>query len=93
MRTALFDCHVEAGAKLVDFHGFELPIWYSSIQEEHLSCRSAAGMFDVSHMGFFAFKGSKVSDWLEDISTQRISYRQLFDHHDRGNVYSHNEKE
>ena len=73
MRTALFDCHVEAGAKLVDFHGFELPIWYSSIQEEHFSCRSAAGMFDVSHMGFFAFKGSNVSEWLEGISTQRIS--------------------
>ena len=49
-RTALYDSHISAGAKMVDFHGFELPIWYSSIQEEHLQTRSSAGMFDVSHM-------------------------------------------
>lgn len=58
---------------MVDFHGFELPIWYSSIQEEHLACRSSAGMFDVSHMGFFSFRGDKVRQWLESISTQRVS--------------------
>ena len=50
MRTALYTSHVESGANLVDFHGFELPIWYSSI-EEHLATRSVTGMFDVSHMG------------------------------------------
>tara|TARA_B100001175_G_scaffold211515_1_gene179617 strand:+ start:375 stop:1463 length:1089 start_codon:yes stop_codon:yes gene_type:complete len=58
---------------MVDFHGFELPIWYSSIQEEHLACRSSAGMFDVSHMGLFSFNGDKVRQWLESISTQRVS--------------------
>ena len=58
---------------MVDFHGFELPIWYSSIQEEHLACRSSAGMFDVSHMGFFSFRGDNVRQWLESISTQRVS--------------------
>lgn len=73
VRTALYDCHVEAGAKLVDFHGFELPIWYTSIQDEHIACRSAAGMFDVSHMGLFAFEGIDVREWLESISTQRVS--------------------
>ena len=73
VRTALFESHVEAGAKIVDFHGFELPIWYSSIQDEHLACRSAAGIFDVSHMGFFSFQGSNVRSWLEGISTQKIS--------------------
>ena len=73
VRTALYDCHVEAGAKLVDFHGFELPIWYSSIQEEHLACRSTAGMFDVSHMGLFSFEGTGVREWLQSISTQNVS--------------------
>ena len=72
-RTALYDCHLESEAKMVDFHGFELPIWYSSIQEEHLACRSSAGMFDVSHMGLFSFNGDKVRQWLESISTQRVS--------------------
>ncbi len=73
VRTALYDCHLDANAKMVNFHGFELPIWYTSIQEEHLACRSAAGMFDVSHMGFFSFKGNNVRQWIESISTQRVS--------------------
>ena len=55
---------------MVDFHGFELPIWYNSIQEEHLSTRSHAGLFDVSHMGFFRFLGDDVKSWLSGISTQ-----------------------
>ena len=42
---------------MVDFHGYELPIWYSSIQEEHLATRNSAGLFDVSHMGLFRFVG------------------------------------
>lgn len=55
---------------MVDFHGFELPIWYSSIKEEHLATRAAAGMFDVSHMGLFRFVGKGVSEWLSSIGTQ-----------------------
>ena len=70
VRTALYASHVESGANLVDFHGFELPIWYSSIKEEHLATRSAAGMFDVSHMGLFRFVGKGVSEWLTGIGTQ-----------------------
>ena len=44
VRTALYENHLQAGANIVDFHGFELPIWYSSIQEEHTSCRSESGL-------------------------------------------------
>ena len=69
-RTALHESHLEAGAKMVDFHGFELPIWYSSIPEEHLATRNAAGLFDVSHMGFFRFSGKGVRSWLSSIATQ-----------------------
>lgn len=69
-RTALYEAHLDAGGKMVDFHGFELPIWYSSIQEEHLATRTGAGLFDVSHMGFLRFSGDGVRSWLSSISTQ-----------------------
>ncbi len=55
---------------MVDFHGFELPIWYKSIQEEHISTRNSAGVFDVSHMGFFRISGPEVRAWLSSVSTQ-----------------------
>ena len=58
---------------MVDFHGFELPIQYTSIRSEHLTCRSNAGLFDVSHMGFFTFEGDAVRDWLSSVSTQDVS--------------------
>ena len=70
VRTALFEEHVDSDAKMVDFLGYELPIWYTSIQEEHLATRSAAGLFDVSHMGVFRFSGRGVRSWLSSISTQ-----------------------
>ncbi len=87
-RTALFDEHVSLGANIVDFHGFELPIWYSNITEEHLACRSNAGLFDVSHMGSFRFSGANVLGWLESIATQkctaivpgRCAYTHFLDH-------------
>ena len=50
-RTPLHRCHVQAGARLVDFAGWEMPVSYSGILAEHLAVRRAAGLFDVSHMG------------------------------------------
>ena len=73
VRTALYDEHVALEANLVDFHGFELPIWYSNIKEEHLATRSGAGLFDVSHMGSFRFSGDNVREWLEGLATQRVT--------------------
>ena len=73
VRTALYDEHVRLSANIVDFHGFELPIWYSSITEEHLATRSHAGLFDVSHMGSFRFKGHHVRQWLESVATQKVT--------------------
>ena len=70
VRTSLYKSHIECGGKIVDFHGFELPIWYSSIKEEHMATRSTVGIFDVSHMGFFRFVGRNVADWLSGIGTQ-----------------------
>ena len=73
VRTACFDEHLVCGGNMVDFHGFELPIWYSSIAEEHRATRTTAGLFDVSHMGSFRFSGPNVLQWLESISTQKVS--------------------
>ena len=72
VRTSLYDEHVSLQANIVDFHGFELPIWYSSITEEHLACRSTAGLFDVSHMGSFRFSGQGVKEMLDTVSNQKF---------------------
>ena len=73
VRTTLYDAHVERGGNLVDFHGFELPIWYTSMMAEHLNTRENAGLFDVSHMGFFRFSGDNVREWLDGVGTQKAS--------------------
>ncbi|MBJ84869.1 MAG: glycine cleavage system protein T [Euryarchaeota archaeon] len=73
VRTALYDAHVERGGNIVDFHGFELPIWYTSMMEEHLCTRDNAGLFDVSHMGFFRFSGQNVCQWMDKVGTQKAS--------------------
>ena len=58
---------------MVDFHGFELPIWYESIQEEHIKTRNSAGVFDVSHMGFIRISGTDARAWLSSVSTQNCN--------------------
>ena len=51
-RTVLYDLHNELGAKMVPFAGYEMPVQYTAgVMKEHLHCRAAAGLFDVSHMG------------------------------------------
>ncbi len=57
-RTPLYDSHRRLGARMVEFGGFELPVQYTSILEEHTAVREAAGLFDVSHMGQIEFEGS-----------------------------------
>ena len=66
VRTALYEEHLALNGNMVDFHGFELPIWYTNIKDEHLATRSGAGLFDVSHMGSFRFTGEDVRAWLEE---------------------------
>src|SRR5438128_2676750 len=56
-RTPLYDWHVAHGARLVDFAGWDMPVQYSSIVEEHQAVRTAVGLFDISHMGRLSFGG------------------------------------
>ena len=65
MRTSLFDEHIKAKAKMVDFHGWEMPIEYTSIMKEHMNVRTKAGIFDVSHMGDVIVEGPDSGDYLE----------------------------
>src|SRR5260370_29518225 len=57
-RTPLFETHRALGARLVEFSGWEMPVQYSSILEEHRAVRERAGLFDVSHMGEFYVEGA-----------------------------------
>src|SRR5271165_5314228 len=64
-RTVLFDLHLKLGARMTQFGGFEMPVSYSGIIEEHLAVRSAAGLFDLSHMGEFEISGPGALEMLE----------------------------
>src|ERR1700748_594006 len=64
-RTPLYDRHAAAGAKLVPFAGWEMPVQYDGIREEHIAVRTGAGVFDVSHMGQVLTRGPQALDFLQ----------------------------
>lgn len=69
-RTILYDRHVVLGAKIVEFSGWEMPIYYpTGIVEEHLATRKGAGLFDVSHMGRFTIRGAGALKFLQHVLT------------------------
>jgi len=72
-RTPFFDFHRAAGAKLVEFAGYEMPVRYTGDVREHLCVRNAAGLFDVSHMGEFVVRGEGAADWLDRMVTNEVS--------------------
>ena len=71
-KTCLFDEHVKLNAKMEEFAGYEMPIVYTSIKEEHGSIRQDVGMFDVSHMGEFIIKGPEATDFVNHVFTNEI---------------------
>src|SRR5580658_11160123 len=71
-RTALFAAHQKLGARLIDFGGWEMPVQYTGIVEEHLAVRNAAGIFDISHMGEVTVSGSAAEEFLNRILTNDI---------------------
>jgi aminomethyltransferase len=66
-RTPLFDLAVEQKARLTAFSGWEMPVQYSGISSEHEAVRTSAGMFDISHMGKFAFRGRQLREELQPL--------------------------
>ncbi len=71
-RTALYPCHRAAGARMVDFAGWEMPISYRGILEEHRAVRTGAGTFDVSHMGFVEIRGPQAAAFCQKLTTNDI---------------------
>lgn len=72
MQTPLYQSHLDAGAKLVDFFGWQLPIHYGSQIDEHHSVRKSAGVFDVSHMTVVDISGNDAIPWLQHLLTNDV---------------------
>ncbi|MFH2028050.1 MAG: glycine cleavage system aminomethyltransferase GcvT [Nanoarchaeota archaeon] len=72
-RTQLYEEHVKLGAKIVPFAGWEMPVFYSSVIDEHLTTRSNAGLFDISHMGEFFIEGKSALNFLQRMITNDLS--------------------
>ena len=68
-KTQLYDTHLTCNAKMVSFHGYEMPLLYDSIISEHHCVRKNAGLFDISHMGRFEVSGDKAFPFIQQIIT------------------------
>jgi aminomethyltransferase len=72
-RTPLFAEHVALGGRMVEFGGWEMPVQYSGIVDEHRAVRTTAGLFDVSHMGEFAVEGPGALDFLQSLVPNNVA--------------------
>src|SRR5947199_4612946 len=72
-RTPLYDCHLEAGAKMVDFAGWQMPVQYQGVIDEHRAVRTAAGLFDVSHMGEVRVRGAGAEAFLQRLTPNDVA--------------------
>jgi aminomethyltransferase len=72
-RTPLYDKHVAAGGRMVDFAGWEMPVQYTGILDEHRAVREHCGVFDISHMGEFFVSGAEAAAWLDSLLTNRVA--------------------
>src|SRR2546425_7037014 len=71
-RTPLYEWHRAAGARFIEFGGWEMPLQYSGIVDEHLTVRQAVGLFDVSHMGKIFVEGPSAHSFLDDLSANDV---------------------
>ena len=71
--TALSQKHISLGAKMVPFAGYNMPVSYSGLNDEHATVRNAVGVFDVSHMGEFILKGEKALDLIQRVTSNDAS--------------------
>src|ERR1017187_2781265 len=72
-KTALYDKHIALGAKMVPFAGFDMPVSYSGIVDEHLNVRNNIGVFDVSHMGEFEVEGPNAEALLQYVTSNDVA--------------------
>ncbi len=72
-RTPIYEVHLKLGARMIPFAGWEMPVWYSSVMEEHIAVREAAGLFDVTHMGVYQAEGKDACAFLDSVCANDIS--------------------
>lgn len=77
LRTPLYDWHVEHHGRMVEFGGWDMPVQYSSIVEEHHAVRQRVGLFDISHMGRLRFEGAGACRFLDRVLTNHVSQLQV----------------
>jgi aminomethyltransferase len=73
LRTPFYEFHMTAGAKMVEYAGWEMPLYYRGIVPEHLHTRASGSLFDISHMGRIRFSGGDVVTFLDRVLTRNIS--------------------
>ena len=71
-QTPLHAEHLKLGAKMIGFGGWDMPVFYSSILEEHQAVRKRVGIFDISHMGQIRVSGPSAGDWLNSVLTNNL---------------------
>ena len=71
-KTPLHDAHVQAGARMVPFAGWEMPVQYEGVRQEHVAVRTQAGLFDVSHMGEIETRGPRATEFLRHLLTNDV---------------------
>ena len=72
-KTPLNDAHINLGAKMIEFAGYEMPVWYNSQTEEHMAVRKSVGVFDLTHMGEFFFHGKGSLDVIQMLTTNDVA--------------------
>src|SRR5256714_8325650 len=87
--TPLNSLHRSLGAKMVDFGGWDMPVQYSGIIEEHNAVRIAVGMFDVSHMGEIEIRGPEAARLTDFVTTNAVQKLKLGQAHYSGLLYEH----
>ena len=73
-RTPIYETHKRLGAKIITYAGWEMPVWYTSVMEEHLAVRQYAGLFDVAHMGVLQVEGPDGAAFLDSVVANDVSY-------------------
>ena len=88
-RTPLYEVHRAAGAKMVDFGGWDMPVQYSGLVDEHHTVRRAVGLFDVSHMGEIEIRGPEAEQLTEYVTTNSVAKLKQGQAHYSGLLYEH----
>jgi glycine hydroxymethyltransferase len=81
LTTTLHETHVAMGGRMVPFGGYDMPVWYTSVMEEHTAVRQTAGLFDATHMGVFEASGPHVVEFLNTVTVNDVSTLEIGQSH------------